>query len=250
MKHIKYFAPIILILMLSGQTFGFQAYEALWTGILKRHTEMGSRHNITARLVDYPSIKESQSFQTILRVIEGFDISSLKTKEEKLAFWINVYNIAAVKMIVDHYPLNSIRDKSGLFHKVWDIRIINVGGTDYSLGHIEHQILRKLGEPGIHFAIVCASMSCPDLREEAYTSEKIDEQLSDQARQFLSNSRKGLKSDDNVQIAYISRIFDWFKDDFKSKGGVKKFLNDFSEKDVTFYKIDYLKYNWDLNELK
>ena len=104
-----------------------------------------------------------------------------------------------------------------------------VAGKKRTLNEIEHEILRKMGEPRIHVAIVCASVSCPDLRAEAYTVEKLDSQLDDQLTLFLANPKKGLHIDKKGYL-YMSSIFKWFAEDFETKGGVRKFLAPYAPK--------------------
>ena len=129
-----------------------------------------------------------------------------------------------------------------------------VGGKETTLHVIEHEILRKMGDPRIHAAIVCASVSCPDLRQEAFTAENLDVQLDDQLKQFLANPGKGLKIDRVDKRISLSRIFDWFEEDFEPKGGVLKFIARYvPEKDrewIAKGSVSYLDYNWDLNKKK
>jgi hypothetical protein len=172
-----------------------------------------------------------------------------------LAFWINVYNIFAVKIVTDNYPLKSIKDVGGLFKSVWKIKAGTVGGKKYTLDKIEHTILRKMGDPRIHTAIVCASISCPDLFKQAYESEKLNKQLDMQMRSFLANPNKGMRVDNNQQHKRIllSPIFDWFADDFKSNGGVRKFIKPYvpiryrHTLENIRYLISYMDYNWAIN---
>jgi len=180
-------------------------------------------------------------------------MDSLKSREEKLVFWINTYNILAAKMVTDHFPIESIKDIGSFFTKVWDKPAGNVAGKDRTLNEIEHEILRKMDEPRIHVAIVCASVSCPDLRLEAFKVNSINEQLDDQMKVFLKSSEKGMKIDIERNRVYLSSIFKWFEDDFKSRGGVLKFIANYVSPDVakklthSGIKIYYLEYNWAIN---
>ena len=114
-----------------------------------------------------------------------------------------------------------------------------------TLDEIEHQILRPMGEPRIHFAIVCASLSCPDLRREAFTAERLDAQLQEQTQAFLDNVSKGLQlAGTRVEV---SQIFDWFEEDFDSAGGVEAFVRRYRElPDQIRLRAD-IPYNWNLN---
>ena len=157
-------------------------------------------------------------------------------------------------MVLDHYPVKSIKDAGGFFTSVWKKKVGIVGGKTRTLDEIEHRILRKMSEPRIHAAIVCASVSCPDLRREAYSAEYLEQQLDDQLRRFLANKNKGLSIDSRQKKVQLSSIFKWFKEDFDSKGGVVKFLIPYVPQDGQAVlrhgpRISYLDYNWNLNKL-
>ncbi|WP_242015604.1 DUF547 domain-containing protein [Robertkochia marina] len=163
-------------------------------------------------------------------------------KEEVLAYWINTYNAFTLKLIADNYPVKSIRD----IKSPWEQKIIPYKGQNISLNHVEHQILRTMNEPRIHFAINCASISCPVLADEAYLAENLNEQLDNATRNFLNDTSRNLISKNSLQL---SKIFKWFKKDFTAKGDLTDFLNTYTEIVLTpDTPIKYLEYNWDLNE--
>jgi hypothetical protein len=204
--------------------------------------------------VDYKGfISDSIAFHQYLEELQNHAPDKQTwTVEEQLAYWINAYNAFTIKLIIDHYPVESIKDIGGFIQipfisSPWDIKFIEIGGRKYDLNNIEHSILRKeFDEPRIHFAIVCASLSCPKLRREAYTAEKLEEQLQEQTITFLSNPQKNKIND---EIAEISKIFNWFKSDFTSDGSLIEFLNQFTEAKLDEQtKIKYMDYDWSLNE--
>lgn len=237
-----------LLLIFVTPSVAEMSYETLWTGLLQTHTKEEKKSNISARLVDYSGFQKSQTFRTILRYFSHFDLEMLKEKNDRLAFWINVYNIAAIKMVVDFYPVDSIKNIGSILAPVWKRPAINVGGTTYSLNQIEHEILRKQGDPRIHFAIVCASLSCPDLLNVAYTSDQIDKQLDNQVSQFLKDSDKGLKINKSAKEIEVSKIFQWFEEDFEA--GIVSFIASYStllNEDTAAYSLHYLPYSWSLN---
>jgi len=205
--------------------------------------------------VNYPALKMDPRYIQLIADLKKYSPDTLMSKKEKLAFWINLYNIFAIKMVQDHYPVKSIKDAGSFFNPVWDKSVGVVGGKTISLSEIEHEILRKMGEPRIHVAIVCASISCPDLRKEVYTAENLDAQLDDQVKRFLENRGKGLRIDRAEGKIWLSSIFKWFKEDFDSSGGVVEFvIKHVSERDGIFlkgknFKISYLNYDWRLNSL-
>lgn len=220
----------------------WQAYDQL----LKKYVKPGRLSNVDLMTVDYVGVKEDAAYQQTLSQIAKFDTRQLKTKAEKLAFYINAYNILAIKMVLDHWPVKSIKDAGSLFTSVWKKDVGKINRKTISLHIIEHEILRKMGDPRIHMAIVCASISCPDLRNEAYTAKKLNNQLDDQARLFLINRKKGLYISGNT--VHVSKIFDWFEDDFKVRGGVKKFIQHYNPivKNTMEIEAD-IDYNWHLN---
>lgn len=175
------------------------------------------------------------------------------TKVQRLAYWINAYNAFTLKLIIDHYPVESITDLHPTIHiplvnTVWHKKFFNIGGNPMSLDHIEHQILRKdFEEPIIHFAINCASISCPPLRNEAFEPHKLNEQLEEQAINFINDPTRNLMDVDNPKI---SKIFSWFSGDFKDQGSLIDYLNQYSKVKIeSNADVDYLKYDWGLNDV-
>ncbi|MEP3838047.1 MAG: DUF547 domain-containing protein [Algibacter sp.] len=163
-------------------------------------------------------------------------------KEDKLAYWINTYNALTVDLILRHYPINTIKD----IKDPWDQRYWKLGDKWYNLNEIEHDILRKMNDPRIHFAIVCASFSCPKLQNKAFTSQTINSQLNAATKTFLSDPTRNEISKNNIKL---SKIFQWFAKDFKQHGSLIDFLNIHSAITISAKaKKSYKDYNWDLNE--
>ena len=145
-----------------------------WDVLIKKHVTPKTLEGVPLNAVDYANLKKDPLFSDIISRLEPYSLKSLESDKSKLTFWINVYNILAAKMITDHYPIESIKDVGSLFKSVWKRPAGKVGGKERTLNDIEHEILRKMDEPRIHVAIVCASISCPDLRLEAYTAGKAE----------------------------------------------------------------------------
>lgn len=163
-------------------------------------------------------------------------------KEDKLAYWINAYNALTIDLILRNYPLNSIKD----INSPWDQRLWKFGDQWLNLNDIEHKILRKMDEPRIHFAIVCASESCPKLLNKAYSANNLEEQLSIATKDFLSDTSKNELSENSIKL---SKIFKWFSKDFKTDGSLIDFLNQYSEITINENaKKSYKDYSWDLNQ--
>ncbi len=233
-----------------AKSFDFSA----WDSILKENVSTKNIRGIQLNVVDYKGLKSVPQFSKLVQDLEKADLTSLNEREEILAFWINVYNILAVKMVVDHYPVESIKDIGSIFKSVWNRPAGKVAGEERTLNDIEHEILRKMGEPRIHVAIVCASVSCPDLAKSAFVPEKLYEQLDGQMKKFVANSGKGLELDRKDKRVRISSIFKWFAEDFESKGGVIPFIGGYlSVEDRKFINrpdigVSYFDYDWGLNE--
>lgn len=214
------------------EAFNHQA----WNALLKKYVDAEGH-------VDYKGFNTDRALlkNYISKLGENMPNSNW-TKEDKLAYWINAYNAMTVDLIIRNYPLKSIRD----IDKPWDQRLWKLGDKWFNLDEIEHQILRKMNEPRIHFGIVCASYSCPKLLNEAYTSTKIEAQLTQSTRDFLSDSKRNSISENELNL---SKIFQWFAKDFKSDGTLIEFLNTYSDIKISSNaKKKFKDYNWDLNE--
>lgn len=175
---------------------------------------------------------------------------------EQLAFWINLYNALTIKTILDHYPVKSILDiniSSGLFNKgPWDAKLITVENEKLSLNDIEHRIIRPIwNDPRTHYALNCASYSCPNLNKEPYTAKHLKIALNQAASTYINSSR-GV-SINNKQLT-VSKIYDWYQTDFgHNEQAVILHLAQYAhpkikEQILDFHKIDHYTYDWALNE--
>ena len=252
-RVINYVAMIWFLLFFNtsfAAAFDFSGWDAL----VKQHVKTTTIDGVVLNSVAYKSLKGDPEFKKLIEELKTATLNDLKTQEEKLSFWINVYNILAVKVVLDDYPVKSIKDVGSLFKSVWKLPAGEVAGKERTLNDVEHEILRKMNEPRIHVAIVCASVSCPDLRKEAFSPDRLNEQLDDQVRLFLENTGKGMKIDEKKKRVYVSSIFKWFEEDFEPQGGVTAFISRYApaaqQKNIEMYggKLKYLDYNWDLNE--
>ncbi|WP_266362389.1 DUF547 domain-containing protein [Tellurirhabdus rosea] len=173
--------------------------------------------------------------------------------DEKLAYWINAYNAFTIQLILDHYPVKSIKDIGTLIqipyvNTPWDIEFIRIGGKKYDLNNIEHDIIRKeFNDPRIHFALVCAAKSCPKLRNEAFVAARLNRQLDEQGRDFLNNPAKNAIT---ARQASLSKILDWYAGDFKKNGQtVVSWVNRYSNVKINSETdLSYQTYDWSLNE--
>lgn len=206
--------------------------------------------HVTEGHVDYAGIKSDPRFFRYLETLKSTNPDTFATEEEKLAFWINAYNALAIKGILDGLSPSSFFGRVSYF-KTTDYE---AGGRKMNLYDLERDVIIPFDEPRIHFAIVCASISCPKLRSEAYIADKLDQQLNDNAIAFINNPGKNALSPDRKTIE-VSKIFDWFKKDFdKHSGSVQKYIAQFvvdgelaEALAKESYRIKYLKYDWNLN---
>lgn len=210
--------------------------------------------------VDYKSWKASRNdraaLQNYLSQLSRSDRNRRASKNGKLAFWINAYNAVTLEGIMQVYPTTSIRNHTAkLFgFNIWKELPLIVGDEKVSLDSMEHKILRKMGEPRIHFAIVCASVGCPRLMNHAYTSKELDKQLSINAKDFFSRSQN-FRADAANRTIHVSSILDWFGSDFGSSQTARfKYLKEYipvrSQNLATSNQttVKYQTYNWNLND--
>lgn len=214
-----------------------------WTKLLQRNVDLNGR-------VSYSGfVSDSVGLNHYLRELSSNPPNESWSREEKLAYWINAYNAFTIKLIVDHYPVSSIKDiKKGIpfINSVWDLKFFSIGGEEMDLNFIEHQILRKeFEEPRIHFAIVCASYSCPKLRNEAFLAANLEQQLQNQAVQFVNDPSKNILSKNELKL---SSIFKWFEADFTKNRNIRDFIGRYSNQSINpKAKVRYLEYDWNLN---
>ncbi|MEQ8325152.1 MAG: DUF547 domain-containing protein [Vicingaceae bacterium] len=233
------FFIILVVNRLTGQS------NVAYNDLLKKYVSAEGKVNYKGFIV------ERDKFEAYLAHLSKYPPTSNWNRQERMAFWINAYNAFTIKLIIDHYPVESITDLHPLFYipgfnSVWHEEFFKIGDQDFSLHRIEHEILRpEFKDARIHFAINCASFSCPILRNEAYEANKLDAQLEDQARMFINDSRRNLIRPERPQI---SEIFSWFKSDFENRGGVIPFINTYSKIKINQgARLSYLSYDWSLN---
>ena len=228
-----------------------------WGSFLKQYVRDGK--------VNYKNIQKfPQVFQSIVQSLEKVSAKEYVawSDPQKKAFWINAYNIQAIKLVLDHYPLKrslglqAIRYPANSIQQipdVWNQEVMTILGKRVSLNYIENEILRKeFKDPRVHFAIVCASLGCPVLRGAPYTFDQLDIQWNDQVEKFVQNPKKA-NYDSRSNTLYVSPIFKWFRDDFEKVGGIIVFVRKYMPSSVKLSddaKIQWLDYDWSLNEQK
>ncbi|MEM9648459.1 MAG: DUF547 domain-containing protein [Bacteroidota bacterium] len=195
--------------------------------------------------VNYQGFKESTvELDTYLKDLSEHIPDTSWERNEELAFYINLYNAATVKLILDHYPVSSIKEIPSRWKKKW----ITLGKDLVSLNYIEHEVLRKMEEPRIHFAINCASYSCPKLLNVAFTAQSMERLLTKTAVDFVNDKTRNSFSGREAQL---SKIFKWYKGDFTEQKSLLEYINTYLDNPVSKKaKIEYLDYDWSLNEAK
>ena len=210
--------------------------------------------------VDYSALQRSSAgrrdLKAYLSELSRASPGKRSSREAKLAFWINAYNAVTLEGILQVYPTTSIRNHTARVfgYNIWKELPLIVGGGQHSLENIEHQILRKMGEPRIHFAIVCASIGCPRLRNEAYTASQLDQQLSDNVRDFFTRS-KHFRFNAKRRTMQVSSILKWFGEDFgRTQVARFTYLQKYLPQPARKIAVDsrtritYLDYDWNLND--
>jgi hypothetical protein len=216
----------------------------LYAGLLKQYVKDG--------VVDYQGFKnEEATLDAYLKMLEQTNAEVL-SRNEQLAFFINAYNAWTIKLVLGGYPgIGSIKDLGGLLSSPWKKEICRIGGRVISLDELEHKIIRpRFQDPRVHFAVNCASRSCPPLLSEPYQGNNLERQLDAATRAFINNPQTNRLAGETL---YVSRIFDWYMADFKT--GVVDFFLKYAEGDLRErlkankdrLRIEYLGYDWSLN---
>jgi Protein of unknown function, DUF547 len=218
--------------------------HSTWNDLLRKHVSKNGQVNYKAFRQDISNLN------AYLELLNRQHPNETWSKQEQMAFWINAYNAFTVKLILNNYPIKSINDiKNGVPNgkKVWDSKFIKIGDKTYSLNQLEHtMLLDEFEDPRVHFALNCAAASCPKLRNEAFTAEKLTTQLDAAARDFLQDASKNKITASGAQL---SKLFEWYRGDFTKKLAFHDFINQYAKQKIDAKTtITYLEYSWMLNE--
>jgi hypothetical protein len=227
-----------LFIHLSFLTFSQSLNHTIWNDLLKKHVSKEGK-------VNYKELKkEKEKLEEYYKELKKYSPVNSWSENENKAYWINAYNFFTIKIIIDKYPLKSIKDINIKGKSAWDHKWIELNNEMLSLNDIEHNKLRKIyNDPRIHFLLNCGSFSCPILFNEAINFNNIEKLLEQQTKKFLSDQNRNKITLDNAEI---SEIFNWYKEDF---GSLVKFINKYHNVNIDENtKISFLKYNWSLNE--
>ncbi len=247
---------VLLVGLLAEAALGFDHSHRLFDEVLKQSVVLDGPKS----RVRYEWIKNNpDGLDQYIDDIQGVSSTEYQrwSREQQLAFLINAYNAMTIKLILSKYPdLKSIKDLGGFFSGPWKVQFFTLFSEKQHLDYIEHSVLRKkFNEPRIHFALVCASIGCPALRDEAFVAESLEQQLHDAKTNFLRDRDRN-RIDEKENTLYLSSIFKWFSEDFeKSKGSVEAFVAPWMAEDKKLqqrirdkkFDKDYLDYDWNLN---
>ncbi len=249
---------------LARASAGFDRTHADWTRLLAAHVRWNDAGTATA--VDYAGFRRDraglEAYRTALAAVAEADFATWPAPD-RLAFLVNAYNANTIALVLTRYPdVTSIKDLGGWITSPWKQRFVALLGTTRTLDDVEHGLIRGgvgAGVPRVHFALNCASIGCPALRPEAYRGDVLAGQLADQARRFLSDRTRN-RYDPATDRLEVSKIFDWYGDDFaRAAGSVARFLGSYAEvlSDEPAVRrriaaaevpVTFLDYDWRLND--
>lgn len=264
----RYMGSVMLaMLMFMGNSASAETEETLelqFSQLLDRYWQPTvTIHGIPTTVFDYAAMKQDavepgSLFAQIRTTLESFDPATIKDRNMAKAFWINAYNFGAFQLVIDHYPVDSIRSfKISLLKHPWSQKVLRIGGRDYSLTEIEKDILlAKYGDVRILFAVSCAAVSCPDRTQEAFTGSRVDQKLDDMIRTFFANPYKGLFLDEDAGTLILSWILKKDQTLFAANDGgelgfVLPYLPDQQRKWLQTHNVSirYFDHDWTLNDL-
>ena len=252
---------LMIISIFSLSAFASNTFDhshKIWDQVVSKHVV----NKDGQALFNYKALKaDAKAFEGYLTTLSAVSKKEFGkySRDQKMAFLINAYNAFTVKIVIDNYPVKSIKDIGSLLTSVWDKDFYTFLGKKRNLNYIEHGVLRKkYDEPRVHFAVNCASLGCPNLQNKAFTAENLEGLLASGEKEFFAQAHKN-KIDKKDKEVVVSKIFDWFGVDFKKKHGkVAKYLSKAFDTDSATraniangkYDIEYSDYDWKLNETK
>lgn len=237
----------LVVICMTSSAFGASIDNSLYVRVLDKFLKNG--------LVDYAALKEDRAdLDLYLDNMGRVDPASL-SRDDRLAFYINLYNASTLKLIIDNYPVDSIKDIGSIFSSPWKKKVVVMNGELVTLDTIEHDIIRpEFKEPRIHFAVNCSAMSCPPLLEVPYEGAMLDDQLEHVAISHMNNVKHNYLDGTTF---HVSKIFSWFSEDFPddlvgwllqfTQGELRARLEQLRRGGQKI-KVKYITYDWSLNE--
>jgi hypothetical protein len=258
----------LCLLLWAGLVQAFDHAHGTWNSLLERHVVLISEGR--ASQLDYAGmLRDRAALQAYLQGLSAVELTTYQawSREQRLAFLINAYNAFTVELVLRGYPgIESIKDLGSLFRSAWKRRFFSLLGEQRHLDNLEHDLIRAPGvfdEPRIHFAVNCASIGCPMLREEAYVADQLDSQLEDATRRFLADPARNRFDAASARLQ-VSKIFDWYGDDFVNAtsggSGIKSYFAAYatllsqapevrSRLRSGDFRMEFLDYDWGLNSV-
>jgi len=246
---------MLVLVIAEGLTINVSASEKDDSGSI--FDSVLSRYVSAEGLIDYKGLKKDKEFKKYIEYLANTDPHSMLSDKQRMAFWINAYNAFVIKGVLDEYPIESVLKAGWIPHSFFKRKKFKTEHGEITLQVLENEkLMEAFREPRIHFAINCASRSCPELLTEAYSAEKLEEQIEAQAVSFINDKSRNYLDKKN-KVLYLSRLFKWYEGDFVNKGKkiadyVAGYLN---ADDAEFIRnnevaVKYLDYDWGLNEQK
>jgi len=238
----------VLFMSLSLKIYAFTpSFELVWENVLQNHVQELNTDGLFSKGIDYEKMSDSQTFFSLIRLIESTNPSDLKTIHAKKAFWINVYNIACIKLMIE----NKFENAEQCFHKgrFDQIPAITVDQVPYSLKEIREDILPEYQDPRVYFAIDTCFVSGPNLNTKAYTQENVEALLTEQVKAVMSDKRKGVFINRNTKIIYVSLIFKDISQYLPKKFSIKDFLETYFSESFFQYEIEFLDFSTEFNHI-
>jgi hypothetical protein len=237
MRYLLVMLSLLLSLQVPAAELSPKPDHTAWNILLQKYVNAGGKVNYKGLQLD------GKALRTYLDELAAKPPQTDWSRQEAMSYWINAYNAFTVALILEHYPVKSIRDIHN--GEPWDVKWIQLGGNTYSLNQIEHEVLRpKYQDARIHFAVNCAARSCPPLLNEAFTAAKLEAQLERVTYAFINNNEFNQFTDSRIQL---SKIFEWYAEDFPQ---LLPFLQQYRRQTLPAKpKIGYNEYDWGLNEL-
>lgn len=226
----------------------YEQFLGLYGSLLEAYVRPSEQNSVAYNGVDYDRWSADVRHQKALTALQESDPAQFGSQAEQMAFSINAYNFLTIDLIVREDERDSIKNLGSLFTSPWRKYEWTIAGQSYTLDQIEHEILRPMGDARIHFAINCAALSCPDLRDEPYKASILDAQLDEQVRLTLNNPSKGFRMEN--EVVYVTKVMDWFSEDFDNgdlSSWLSRNLNAPLDQNT---RVDVMNYDWSLNKTK
>ncbi|WP_027421169.1 DUF547 domain-containing protein [Crocinitomix catalasitica] len=233
---------LVLVLGVLSINASFASVDhSIWNRLLKENVS-------SSGTVNYKGFKiKMDTLDAYIQVLRDTKPKSDWSLGERKSFYMNAYNAYTVKFLLVKYPVQSVKDASYSGKDIWHLKLVNIGGTSYTLNYLENEILRKMNDPRIHFGINCAAQTCPKLWNRAFIAKNVNSQLTTLTKAYINNTKYNVISAKKVKL---SEIFNWYATDFTSEGKtIIDYLNKYSTLTINAdAKVEYLPYDWSLNE--